>query len=61
MSQSDTSIESPVVTLEAGIALHLAGNYAGALQIYQQLLQVNPKLADALHLSGESLFRLGRR
>lgn len=61
MSLSDLSLEPAVATLEAGIELHRAGDYLGALQIYQQLLLVNPRHADALHLSGEALFRLGRR
>lgn len=61
MSQINASIEPAVATLEAGIDLHRTGDYVGALQIYQQLLVANPKHADAWHLSGEALFRLGRR
>jgi protein O-GlcNAc transferase len=61
MILSDLSLEPAFATLEGGIELHRTGDYLGALQIYQQLLLLNPRHADALHLSGEALFRLGRR
>ncbi len=46
--------------LEQGLALHRVGRFAEALQVYEALLSLFPDHADALHLSGEALYRQGR-
>lgn len=46
--------------LEQGLALHRAGRFAEALQVYGQLLSRFAAHADAWHLAGEALYRLGR-
>jgi len=46
--------------LEQGLALHRVGRFAEAIQVYEALLSRFPEHADALHLTGEALYRQGR-
>ncbi|MET3497067.1 tetratricopeptide repeat protein [Variovorax boronicumulans] len=46
--------------LEQGLVLHRQGQFAQALQVYENLLSRFPQHADALHLTGEALYRQGR-
>lgn len=46
--------------LELGLNSHRAGHHEQAISIYQELLGRAPVHADALHLMGEALYRLGR-
>jgi protein O-GlcNAc transferase len=46
--------------LEQGLVQHRAGRLAEALQVYESLLSRFPEHADALHLTGEALYRQGR-
>jgi protein O-GlcNAc transferase len=46
--------------LEQGLGLHRVGRFAEALQVYEHLLSRFPEHADALHLTGEALYRQGR-
>jgi protein O-GlcNAc transferase len=53
-------IAALAVELNKGIAFHLEGNLAQAMQVYATLLAQKPDYADALHLMGEALYRQGR-
>lgn len=46
--------------LEQGLVLHRVGRFTEALQVYEALLSRFPEHADALHLTGEALYRQGR-
>jgi predicted O-linked N-acetylglucosamine transferase (SPINDLY family) len=46
--------------LEQGLALHRAGEFAEAVKVYEALLARFPGHSDALHLTGEALYRQGR-
>lgn len=46
--------------LEQGLSLHRVGRFAEAQQVYANLLSLFPEHADALHLTGEALYRQGR-
>ena len=46
--------------LEQGLVLHRQGLFAEALKVYEKLLAQFPANADALHLTGEALYRQGR-
>ena len=46
--------------LSAGFAKHRAGDLAGAEQIYQQIVTMQPNNADALNLLGVCAFQAGR-
>lgn len=45
--------------LQQAVALHQEGHLEEALQIYQQVLQVQPNHAEALYLAGTATFQLG--
>ena len=53
-------IPTPEQLLEDGLKHHRVGNYAQAIQVYQDLLKLAPEYADASHLMGEALYRQGR-
>ncbi len=46
--------------LEQGLTQHRMGRFTEALRIYENLLSQFPEHADALHLTGEALYRQGR-
>ncbi|WP_042704010.1 tetratricopeptide repeat protein, partial [Azospirillum sp. B506] len=46
--------------LEAALALHRAGEIAGALALYRRILTDDPAHADALHLAAIIAFQTGR-
>lgn len=46
--------------LEQGLTLHRVGRFAEALRVYEHMLSRFPEQADALHLTGEALYRQGR-
>jgi protein O-GlcNAc transferase len=54
------SIGDAARLLEQGLSLHRMGRFAEAQQIYAVLLSHFPEHADALHLTGEALYRQGR-
>ncbi len=58
-SGSKTSIDCAVL-LERGLAFHQAGQLQEAFNVYQEILSVEPAHADALHLTGEVLYRAGQ-
>ncbi|MGJ7529351.1 tetratricopeptide repeat protein [Variovorax sp. GB1P17] len=55
-----TSASDATSLLEQGLSLHRVGRFAEALQVYENLLSLFPEHADALHLTGEALYRQGR-
>ncbi|CAA2102445.1 tetratricopeptide repeat protein [Variovorax paradoxus] len=57
---SALSAEDAGRLLQQGLALHREGRFAEALQVYATLLAHVPGHADALHLTGEALYRQGR-
>jgi tetratricopeptide (TPR) repeat protein len=54
-----SEVNAPLL-LEQGLVLHRQGQFAEALQVYENLLARFPEHADALHLTGEALYRQGR-
>lgn len=50
----------PNELLEHGLTYHRDGNYSYAIKVYQELLALVPEHADALHLTGEALYRQGQ-
>lgn len=51
---------NPALILEEGLQFHRVGDYASAMQIYHDILSLEPNYADALHLLGEASYRQGR-
>ncbi|MBK7502136.1 MAG: tetratricopeptide repeat protein [Polaromonas sp.] len=45
---------------ELGLKHHQAGNLNLAVSTYREILSIEPRHADALHLLGEALYRLGQ-
>ena len=63
LSGQNPSLNHPLNTaqmLENGLSFHRMGDHDRAIQAYQELLQLDPHHADALHLMGEALYRQGR-
>ena len=58
-SGSNTIFDSAAL-LERGLAFHQAGQLQEAFNVYQEILSVEPAHADALHLTGEVLYRAGQ-
>lgn len=52
--------EDRLKTLEGGLALHRAGNFAGALDVYRRVLSALPGDPDALNLAADASFSLGK-
>jgi predicted O-linked N-acetylglucosamine transferase (SPINDLY family) len=59
-SAPSTSAADAGSLLEQGLVLHRVGRFAEAIQVYEALLSRFPEHADALHLTGEALYRQGR-
>lgn len=55
-----TSIFNSADILERGLVFHRAGKVQDAFNIYKEILAHEPTHADALHLSGEALYRVGQ-
>jgi predicted O-linked N-acetylglucosamine transferase (SPINDLY family) len=55
-----TSIFNSADILERGLVLHRAGKVQDAFNTYKEILTIEPTHADALHLSGEALYRVGQ-
>jgi hypothetical protein len=49
-----------VKSLSEGLALHQQGLIAEALEVYESILQTDPRHYDALQLSGTGLLQLGQ-
>jgi predicted O-linked N-acetylglucosamine transferase (SPINDLY family) len=50
---------SPLPTLQSAFALHQQGQLDQAANIYQQLLEIDPRNADSLHLLGVIAYQTG--
>jgi tetratricopeptide (TPR) repeat protein len=51
-TQSEAPISSPLPTLKSAFALHQQGHFDQAEALYRQLLEIEPRHPDALHLLG---------
>lgn len=51
---------NPALMLEDGLVFHRMGDYAKAMQVYNDILAREPNYADALHFLGEASYRQGQ-